>query len=81
MRLKKIVSSLLLILISAAWGGSFVAQTKGGNIVGPFSFGFLRFFVAGVAILPFVNLIDKSNAPADKNVKRNKKDLILGGLL
>ena len=81
MRLKKIVSSLLLILISAAWGGSFVAQTKGGNIVGPFSFGFLRFFVAGVAILPFVNLIDKSNALADKNVKRNKKDLILGGLL
>lgn len=81
MRLKKIVSSLLLILISAAWGGSFVAQTKGGNIVGPFSFGFLRFFVAGVAILPFVNLIDKSNALADKNIKRNKKDLILGGLL
>ena len=81
MRLKKIVSSLLLILISAAWGGSFVAQTKGGNIVGPFSFGFLRIFVAGVAILPFVNLIDKSNALADKNVKRNKKDLILGGLL
>lgn len=81
MRLKKIVSSLLLILISAAWGGSFVAQTKGGNIVGPFSFGFLRFFIAGVAILPFVNLIDKSNALADKNIKRNKKDLILGGLL
>ena len=81
MRLKKIVSSLLLILISAAWGGSFVAQTKGGNIVGPFSFGFLRFFVAGVAILPFVNLIDKSNSLADKNIKRNKKDLILGGLL
>ncbi len=81
MRLKKIVSSLLLILISAAWGGSFVAQTKGGNIVGPFSFGFLRFFVAGVAILPFVNLIDKSNVLADKNIKRNKKDLILGGLL
>lgn len=81
MRLKKIVSSLLLILISAAWGGSFVAQTKGGNIVGPFSFGFLRFFVAGVAILPFVNLIDKSNALVDKNIKRNKKDLILGGLL
>lgn len=81
MRLKKIVSSLLLILISAAWGGSFVAQTKGGNIVGPFSFGFLRFFVAGVAILPFVNLIDKSNTLVDKNIKRNKKDLILGGLL
>lgn len=81
MRLKKIVSSLLLILISAAWGGSFVAQTKGGNIVGPFSFGFLRFFVAGVAILPFVNLIDKSNALVDKNIKRNKKDLILAGLL
>lgn len=81
MRLKKIVSPLLLILISALWGGSFVAQTKGGNIVGPFSFGFLRFLVAGVAILPFVNLIDKNNTSADKNIKRNKKDLILGGLL
>ncbi len=81
MRLKKIVSPLLLILISALWGGSFVAQTKGGSIVGPFSFGFLRFLVAGVAILPFLNLIDKNNTSADKYIKRNKKDLILGGLL
>lgn len=81
MRLKKIVSSLLLILISAAWGGSFVAQTKGGNIVGPFSFGFLRFFVAGIAILPLISLIDKKSTITQVKVTRRKKDLVTGGLL
>ena len=73
MRLKKIVSSLLLVIISAAWGGSFVAQTKGGNIVGPFSFGFLRFFVAGIAILPLINLIDKKSTITQVKVTRRKK--------
>lgn len=81
MKLKKIISSLLLILISAAWGGSFVAQTKGGNIVGPFSFGFLRFLIAGIAILPLVGLIDKKSVPLKSVVVRKKKDLISGGML
>lgn len=81
MRLKKIVSSLLLVIISAAWGGSFVAQTKGGNIVGPFSFGFLRFLVAGIAILPLINLIDKKSIITQVKVTRRKKDLVSGGLL
>lgn len=81
MKLKKVISSLLLILISAAWGGSFVAQTKGGNIVGPFSFGFLRFLVAGIPLLPLVNLIDKKSVSTEIRATRRKKDLISGGLL
>lgn len=56
MKSKKIISSFLLILISVAWGGSFVAQSKGGNLVGPFTFGFFRFLVAGIAILPIGRL-------------------------
>lgn len=67
MKSKKIISSFLLILISVAWGGSFVAQSKGGDLVGPFTFGFFRFLVAGIAILPIVAFFDsrekKSNKP------------------
>ena len=64
MKNKKLLASILLILISMAWGGSFVAQSKGGAIVGPFTFGFLRFLMAGIAILPVVAIHSKKNKTA-----------------
>lgn len=53
-------------MISVAWGGSFVAQSKGGDLVGPFTFGFFRFLVAGIAILPIVAFLDSREKKSDK---------------
>lgn len=80
MKTKKIVASFLLLFISALWGGSFVAQSKGGELVGPLTYGFLRFFVAGVAVLPLLKLIDRA-AETQNSKPKNKKDLIVGGVL
>lgn len=83
MNVKKLIASLLLLFISAVWGGSFVAQTKGGDITGPLSYGFLRFLVAGIAILPLIKLIDKNSGikNSSNTTKKNKKDLFIGGIL
>lgn len=82
MKSKKLISSLLLILISVAWGGSFVAQSKGGNLVGPLSYGFIRFFIAGLGILPVIKIIDlkseNSNKPKDK---ADKRELVKDGII
>lgn len=79
MKKKNIISSLVLVFIAMLWGGSFVAQSSGGSIIGPFSFGFIRFFIAGVAILPVAKLIDDKSAK--KSPSQDKKALIKGGLL
>lgn len=82
MKSKKIISSFLLILISVAWGGSFVAQSKGGDLVGPFTFGFFRFLVAGIAILPIVAFLDSREKKSDKpKPDYSTKELIRDGFV
>lgn len=82
MKSKKIISSFLLILISVAWGGSFVAQSKGGDLVGPFTFGFFRFLVAGVAILPIIAFLDSRDKKNDKpKPDYSTKELIRDGFV
>ena len=80
MKNKKLLASILLILISMAWGGSFVAQSKGGAIVGPFTFGFLRFLMAGIAILPVVAIHSKRNKTAAA-VSYSSRELIKDGII
>ncbi len=71
---KKTVSSFILVFIAVLWGGSFVAQSSGGDIIGPFSFGFLRFLIAGIAILPVVKITNKNKA-------QDKQALAKGGII
>lgn len=45
-------ADLLLLLTAAIWGLAFVAQRKGMEFVGPFTFNGVRFFLGGLALLP-----------------------------
>lgn len=78
--IKKIIPTLVLLLAAVIWGGSFVAQSKGGSLIGPLSFGFIRFFVATLAMLPTIPLIDRINGKTSGK-SYNKKDLFKGGVL
>ena len=64
MNRKKLVGALLMLFTAIIWGGSFVAQSSGGNAIGPFSFSCLRFTIATVAMLPVIALLDKKNNSA-----------------
>ena len=68
------ISYLLLILVAAIWGFSFVAQSAGMEFMGPHSFNAARFILAAVSLLPLWFFMSR-NKPLRDPV------LWLGGLL
>lgn len=82
MKKKKILSTLLLLITAAIWGGSFVAQSSGGNAVGPFSFSCLRFSIAALTMLPVIFILDKKNNKANvPKTNEEKNALIKAGVI
>ncbi len=78
---KKLTHSLLLILTALIWGVAFVAQSTGGDAVGPYAFNSIRSLIGGLALLPVIALLDRI-APSGKkpHTPAQKKQLFLGGL-
>ncbi len=57
--MKKTISFTCLIICTLIWGTTFVAQDTGMDNIGPFTFNSTRFFVAFLAVSPFVFLFEK----------------------
>ena len=72
--MKKFTSFICLIVCTLIWGTTFVAQDTGMDYIGPFTFNSARFFVAFIAVLPFVLLFEKEKIP--NIVKQEKKEFI-----
>lgn len=78
---KKIRNSILLVITALIWGIAFVAQSEGGNAVGPFSFSCIRSFIGGIVLIPVIKFIDKIHPDHKKPVtKEDKIRLIMGGV-
>lgn len=74
-------NSLLLILTAFIWGIAFVAQSKGGDAVGPYTFNCLRFILGAVVLIPVIYLLDKLNLTKRRpTTKKEKCNLLLGGV-
>ena len=84
---KQLRNSMLLLLTAFIWGVAFVAQSEGGDAVGPYTFNCVRSIIGGFVLIPVIFIIEKitSRGNKSKNVenkpKENKKVLILGGIL
>ena len=79
----QLTGSLLLLICSFIWGSAFVAQTTGAEYVGPFTFIYLRSFLGGTVLLPVIFIVGKikgRNSEKEKNDKKSKKTLLIGGL-
>lgn len=79
-------NSFILILTAFIWGVAFVAQTEGGNTVGPFTFNCVRSLIGSVALLPVIYCLDRRSASNHKDDRvttgeRNNRTLLLGGVL
>ena len=92
MKVNKTRNSILLIITALIWGTAFVAQSKGGKAVGPYTFNCIRSLIGGVVLLPVIFVLDKmkanqsdndeyQNTYQNKNQNKNKKTLITGGVL
>ena len=77
----------LLLLTSFIWGTAFVAQRKGMEFIGPFTFNGIRSFIGAAVLLPLVAFSMKSAKAMDPalpnalQAKDSKKSLVIGGLL
>ena len=80
---KRSVKGTLLLLIAAfVWGCAFVAQSEGGNAVGPFAYNAARNFLGAVVLVPVFLGLDAAKRRAGRAVTPGKpKTLWLGGVL
>ena len=79
-RFKQWGSALLLLLTAVIWGVANVAQSVGGNSVGPDTFLASRSFIAGFALLPVFDFRNRRTAAAENNPS-SRRTLWLGGIL
>ena len=77
---------LLLLLTAFIWGTAFVAQRKGMEFIGPFTFNGIRSFIGAAVLLPLILYIVKTarrcepDAPNALKTAASRKALMLGGL-
>lgn len=82
-------SNLLLLMTAIIWGSAFIAQSKGADVIGPFTFNTVRYALAVVALLPVIYIFsrkkERDEVSADKEVQntcrhQDHKTLIIGGI-
>lgn len=81
MKSKNLSHSLLLLLTAFIWGIAFVAQSSGGDAIGPYSFNCLRSLLGSLVLIPVIKILDKAGFSSKKPVtKEDKKNLLIGSL-
>ena len=84
---KKLFGSLSLLTATVIWGFSFIAQSVGMDLIGPFTFQFSRCVLAVLFLIPFSFLLDlgkcsfRESAAKWFNPNLWKSGLICGGAL
>lgn len=78
---RKLRNSLLLVLTAMIWGAAFVAQSTGGDAIGPYMFNGIRSLVGGIVLLPVIALLDKLQLTSRRpQTTEQKKNLLMGGI-
>ena len=85
---KEIRNSLLLVLAALIWGAAFVAQTTGGDAVGPYSFNSIRMLIGAVVLVPVICITDmrekkkrtKKQRTEETCERKDTKTLFIGGI-
>lgn len=81
MKNRQIRNSLLLVLTALIWGSAFVAQRKGGDVVGPFTFNGIRSFIGSAVLVPVILVLNRVK-PSEKIPKTPAEKTVLwvGGI-
>ncbi|MBQ7371011.1 MAG: DMT family transporter [Blautia sp.] len=73
-------NQLLLVLASFIWGTTFVAQSKGGDVIGAFSFNCIRSLIGAAVLLIAILFLDRMGLSRAPQTKEEKKLLWIGGI-
>ncbi len=77
----EIKSALILFITAVVWGCAFVAQSVGGELVGPYTYNFIRYLIGGMVLIPVIIFRDKKSISHKPVTKKEKKDLLTAGLI
>lgn len=84
---KKMLSNIMLLFTAIIWGSAFVAQKSGMDYIGPFTYGGIRTFIGGLALIPlilFMNSRSSKKAGREEPTKafdpKKDKTAFIGGL-
>ncbi len=80
---KRVSGLLMLFIVAIIWGGAFIAQSDAMKYIGPFTFNFIRNFIATIALFVFIVIkswVNKNNIE-NKKIENNSKKLWMGGIL
>lgn len=74
-------NSLILALTSFIWGISFVAQSEGGDAIGPYSFNCVRSIIGSLFLIFIISITDRFGITKKPKDKKAQKTLLTGGVL
>ena len=77
---KTLVNSALLMLTALIWGTAFVAQSTGGDAVGPYTFNSLRSFIGAIVLLPAIPILDRLQGKRPPS-GTERRTVIVGGII
>lgn len=66
----------MLVLTALIWGSAFVAQRKGGDVVGPFTFNGIRSFIGSAVLVPVILVLNRVK-PSEKIPKTRAEKTVL----
>ena len=75
---------ILLFLTALVWGSSYIFQKMGMDYVGPFTFGFFRFCIGALVLVPLIFYFDwrkKVSGRQSEIPKITDKTLLVGSIL
>lgn len=61
-----VICNLLLLLAAVIWGVNFVFSKNAAEVIGPFTFMALRYFLGATTIVPFVLFLEKRKPPEER---------------
>lgn len=79
---EKVKRLSLLFIAAVIWGAAFVAQSKGMDYVGGFTFNCLRSLLGGVVLIPVICVLNnvRKNKKSAGNTAGDRKTLVTGGV-
>lgn len=81
MNRQKLKGNLLLLLTSVVWGISFIAQSKGVELISPVAFNGIRSMLGAVVLVPVIFFLDQSKKKKGIPVQKMSKELLLAGVI
>lgn len=81
MKSQKLKGNLILLLTSLIWGTSFIAQSKGVELISPMAFNGIRSILGAVVLLPVIFALDLGKKKKGIQVLKVDKTLIIGGII